>query len=134
MKKIIFGLILLFTLGSATTLTAQETKTQQVKFYYYPSSNIYYNVSSEDYWYYDDVSATWTQVKTLPTTITLTKTPVYTVYYNGEEVWKENAVHMKKYKIKNNGEIKAKSQRRTSNIKMQNTTSLADPADPLLIF
>ena len=108
MKKIIFGLVLLFSLGSATKLMAQETKTQQVKFYYYPSSNIYYNITSGEYWYYDDVSATWTQVKTLPESITLTKTPVYTVYYNGEEVWKDNAAHMKKYKAKNNGTIKAK--------------------------
>jgi hypothetical protein len=108
MKKFIFGLVLLFSLGGATKLMAQETKTQQVKFYYYPSSNIYYNVTAGEYWYYDDVSATWTQVKTLPESITLTKAPVYTVYYNGEEVWKENAAHMKKYKVKNNGTIKAK--------------------------
>ncbi len=47
-------------------------------------------------------------MKTLPESITLTKAPVYTVYYNGEEVWKDNAAHMKKYKVKNNGTIKAK--------------------------
>jgi hypothetical protein len=106
MKRIILALALLFALGTTTKLAAQET--QRVKFYYYPSSNIYYNVSNGDYWYYDDVSATWTEVKTLPTTITFTKAPRYTVYYSGTDVWKENAAHMQKYKVKKNGTVKAK--------------------------
>ena len=64
--------------------------------------------TNAEYWYYDDVSATWTQVKTLPTTITLTKAPRYTVYYNGEDVWKDNTMHMQKYKVRKNGTMKAK--------------------------
>lgn len=106
MKRIILALALLFALGSSTRLAAQETR---VRFYYYPESNIYYNPANSEYWYYDDVSATWTQVKTLPTTIVLTKAPRYTVYYSGEDVWKDNAMHMKKYKGKK-GEVKAKKE------------------------
>ena len=106
MKRIILALALLFALGSTTKLAAQETR---VRFYYYPSTNVYYNPASDQYWYYDDVSTTWTEVKTLPTTITLTKTPRYTVYYNGEDVWKDNATHMQKYKAKKNGTMKAKN-------------------------
>ena len=67
MKRIILALALLFALGSTTKLAAQETR---VRFYYYPSSN---------------------------------------VYYNGEDVWKDNAMHMQKYKAKKNGTIKAKN-------------------------
>jgi len=105
MKRIILALALMFALGSTTRLAAQETR---VRFYYYPSTNVYYNPTNAEYWYYDDVSATWTQVKTLPTTITLTKAPRYTVYYNGEDVWKDNTMHMQKYKVRKNGTMKAK--------------------------
>jgi hypothetical protein len=48
------------------------------------------------------------EVKTLPSGIVLTKTPKYTVYYNGDDVWKDNATHKKKYKGKNNGMAKTK--------------------------
>ena len=106
MKRIVLALALLLALGSSTRLIAQETR---VRFYYYPENNIYYNPTNSEYWYYDDVSATWTQVKTLPTTIVLTKSPRYTVYYNGEDVWKDNSMHMKKYKGKK-GEVKAKKE------------------------
>jgi len=42
----------------------------------------------------------WVEVKTLPQTIKIEKTPAYTLTYNGEDVWKENAMHQKKYKSK----------------------------------
>jgi|SRR5205809_7850145 len=98
MKKLILAVAVIFTLGSALHVSAQET--QRVKFYYYPSSNVYFNVSNGDYWYYDEPTTKWIEVKTLPTTITLAKAPKYTVYYNGPEVWRENALHAKKYKVK----------------------------------
>jgi hypothetical protein len=116
MKRIFLALSLLFALGTSIRAFAQQpvpqpvTKETRTTFYYYPQSNIYYNPGSTEYWYYDDVSATWTQVKELPTTIVLTKTPRYTVYYNGSDVWKDNAEHMKKYKGKK-GETKAKKDR-----------------------
>ena len=106
MKKIIFSLLLLFALGSATKITAQQP--HRVKYYYYPSSNIYYSSSTGDYWYYDDTNSDWVTVKTLPTTIMVRRSPRYTVYYNGSDVWKGNNVHRKKYKVKHNGVVKAK--------------------------
>jgi hypothetical protein len=98
MKKIMLGLMFLFAMGTAIKATAQET--QRVRFYYYPSSNVYYNVSTREYWYYDNGTTNWVEVKTLPTTIIVEKTPRYTVYYSGPDVWKDNAVHQKKYKSK----------------------------------
>jgi hypothetical protein len=106
MKKIILGLVFLFVITAASKISAQET--QKVTFYYYPSSNVYYNVSASDYWYFDDANKAWVEVKTLPTTITVEKAPRYTVYYNGADVWKDNAAHQKKYKVKDNGELKEK--------------------------
>jgi len=94
MKKFIVMLAVLFALGF------KQASAQRVTFYYYPSSNVYYNVSTHDYLYYDPGTTTWVTVQTLPATITLTKTPKYTVYYNGNDVWKDNAMHKNKYKAK----------------------------------
>jgi hypothetical protein len=95
MKKIILALAVLFAFAGVQKATAQD---QRVKFYYYPSNNVYYDVSGNQYWYYDEPTVKWMEVKTLPTTITLQKTPVYTVYYNGSDVWKDNDKHKAKYK------------------------------------
>jgi hypothetical protein len=101
MKKFVFAIALLFSLTSAINGFSQE---HRVKYYYYPSSNVYYNASAGEYWYYDAPTVKWVEVKTLPATIIVEKTPAYTVYYNGPDVWKENAMHQKKYKgKKNNG-------------------------------
>lgn len=111
MKKIILSLMLLVGLGSALQVSAQEpmkTSVTRTRYYYYPSSNVYYNPTTDEYWYYDEGATTWEDVKTLPTTITLGKTPRYTVYYNGTDVWKDNASHRTKYKVKANGVVKTK--------------------------
>jgi hypothetical protein len=113
MKKIMLAFAMLFAVGSTMYVSAQDQKQdqaqQRIKFYYYPSSNVYYNISTGDYWYYDEPTVKWVEVKTLPETITLDKTPVYTIYYNGPDVWKENAEHQKKYKS-NKNETKKKGQ------------------------
>jgi hypothetical protein len=95
MKKTIVVFVVLFAL-----LSFKQAAAQRVTFYYYPSSNVYYNVSTHDYVYYDPGTTTWVTVQSLPATITFTKTPKYTVYYNGPDVWKDNAMHKKKYKSK----------------------------------
>ncbi|PWT93842.1 MAG: hypothetical protein C5B54_01230 [Acidobacteria bacterium] len=111
MKKIGFALALLLMLGLAYRASAQQDQQKQdqqkVTFYYYPSSNIYYNVSTGEYLYYDEPTTKWITAKTLPTTITLEKMPVDTVYYNGPDVWKDNPEHLRKYKAKKE-EVKKK--------------------------
>ena len=96
MKKIIVVLALLFAFGSFKQATAQA----RVSYYYYPSSNVYYNISTGDYWYYNPGSTAWITVRSLPSGITITRTPRYIVYYNGKDVWKDNASHKTKYKNK----------------------------------
>ena len=110
MKKILFLILVCGTVITASSQTTDSvtTTTTTHKYYYYPSSNVYYNVVGSDYWYYDEATSAWVEVKTLPATITLEKAPRYTVYYNGKDVWKDNATHMKKYKVKDNGELKEK--------------------------
>ena len=96
MKKIIVLLAVLFALGSFRQVAAQV----RVSYYYYPSANVYYNIGTGDYWYYDPGTTAWVTVKSLPSGITITRTPRYTVYYNGPNVWKDNAAHKTKYKVK----------------------------------
>jgi hypothetical protein len=107
MKKIILGLALAFLMACSINASAQTT--HRVRFYYYPSSNVYYNVSAGDYWYYDDGTTNWVEAKTLPTTITVVKSPHYTVYYKDHDVWRDNATHQQKYKVKKNGTLKPKN-------------------------
>ena len=57
MKKILFLLILV-------TGFAFSGLAQQLKFYYYPSSNIYYDVSKKKYIY--PANGTWNTVTVLP--------------------------------------------------------------------
>lgn len=94
MKKFIVLLAVLFALGSLKHASAQV----RVTYYYYPSANVYYNIKTGNYWYYNPNSTAWVTVRTLPSGITITKTPRYMVYYNGPEVWRDNAVHKTKYK------------------------------------
>ena len=94
MKKILVVLAVLFAFG-----IKQASAQARVTYYYYPSANVYYNVGTHQYVYYDPGVTTWTTVKTLPSGVTITRTPRYTVYYNGPDVWKDNAMHKTKYKV-----------------------------------
>ena len=106
MKRILFGLLLLFV--TATKLSAQTTDIK-VKYWYYPSQNVYYNETSGEYWYYDGTSTKWVYAKQLPTTYTIVeKDSRYPIMYDGTDIWKYNKTHKVKYKVKKNGTIKTK--------------------------
>lgn len=118
MKKI---LILFLISGSVLTASAQTsepaptttktttTTTTSHQYYYYPSSNVYYDKTSGNYWYKGSPSdTTWTQNTALPSTITIEQEKSYPVTYNGTDPWKNNASDLKKYKVKKNGTTKIK--------------------------
>jgi hypothetical protein len=111
MKKIIFGLFLLFAM--VTKLSAQVpviVDTTGTKYWYYPSQNLYYNDVTGDYWYYDEATTKWADVKKLPGTIKFAVTDDrYPVYYKGTDIWRDNKVHLSKYKVKKNGTVKQKT-------------------------
>jgi hypothetical protein len=111
MKKIIFGLFLLFAM--VTKLSAQVpviVDTTSTKYWYYPSQNLYYNDVTGDYWYYDEATTKWADVKKLPGTIKFAVTDDrYPVYYKGTDIWRDNKVHLSKYKVKKNGTVKQKT-------------------------
>ncbi|MGZ3853801.1 MAG: hypothetical protein ACXVLT_04875 [Flavisolibacter sp.] len=115
MKKILVLCLCFFAYSAVkaqetttTTTTTTQHQAKQMQFYYYPSSNVYYDPTSKNYWYWDDASSQWTSVAELPTTVHLVKTDKVTVYHSDPDVWKDNAAHLKKYKTKKNGTTKAK--------------------------
>jgi len=91
MKKFILALALLFVAGSAS-VKAQLS----VRFYFYPSANVYYDPVRTEYYYYDAPRTSWVTVRTLPRTIIIDRT-YNVVYYNGRDPWKYNKSHKAKY-------------------------------------
>ena len=121
MKKILFlGLIcggMLSASAQDTTNNANNnamnntatTTTTTHKYYYYPSSNVYFDEATGNYWYQANGSTDWTEVQTLPTTVTIDQTTRVPLEYTGDQPWKDNASDIKKYKVKGNGEVKLKT-------------------------
>ena len=112
MKKILFLILvcgaMVFSASAQVTTTDSSTVTVH-KYYYYPSTNVYFDEASGDYWYYDDANTRWNTVKTLPSTIVVEKTQKYPIDYKGNDPWKNNAADKQKYKVKDDKEkMKAK--------------------------
>ena len=109
MKKLVAAFAFVFTIafaqaqtdssGTNTTNTTNTTdQTTGTRYEYYPEANVYYNDSEKTYWYHDSASNQWQSGAQLPSTYSIDdKTKKSTVYYNGTDIWKDNANHMKKY-------------------------------------
>jgi hypothetical protein len=96
MKKIISILLVIFSLTAF-----KQADAQKLKFYYYPSTNVYYDVANRQYIYPDN--GNWQTVKVLPTRILISNTPRYVVYNSTPNVWVNNSIHVTKYKHVPNG-------------------------------
>jgi hypothetical protein len=95
MKKILKAIGLLVV----TVLLVSTANAQQVKFYYYPNSNVYYNPVAGTYSYVNN--GQWVTVSSLPQTIVVKNQPKRVVYYTGTDVWNRNKVKVKS----NNGVV-----------------------------
>jgi hypothetical protein len=91
MKKVLIVFILIVGFALTNKLQAQKTK-----FYYYPSSNVYYNTTSGKYIYSNN--GNWTTVNKLPARFAIARTPGVIVYNSSPEVWNNNRTHITKYK------------------------------------
>ena len=105
MKKLLIIVIVVLSF-----FYSQNVSAQRVKFFYYPSANVYLNPTTNEYWYHNEGDTTWVTGKTLPAAIVIQQAPRYVLYHTGLDIWKENAVHVKKYKVKKDGdELKIKT-------------------------
>lgn len=105
MKKLILIFAVSFLAGNSlmaqvdsTTTTTTTTKTTSTKYLYYPDANVYYNESTKAYMYLDPSTNTWTTNAQLPTTIVIDRKNSNEIAYNGTDIWKDNAMHQKKYR------------------------------------
>lgn len=108
MKKALFLLLICGAMLSASAQTTTVTDSVTHTYYYYPSSNVYFDQASGNYWYWDKSSSQWQMNTTLPQTVTVEETDKYQIPYKGNDPWKNNAEDMKKYKVKKNGKVKMK--------------------------
>lgn len=113
MKKICFIII---AIAISIPLCAQVTSSQTTppkanptftpgthKYYYYPSTNVYFDKITGNYWYKDDPSATtWKRTGTLPSTFKPGKGPRYKLNYKGIYPWKNNKEDIIRYKVNQN--------------------------------
>ena len=64
-------------------------------FDYYPSANMYYDRSCNQYIYQRGRS--WITSSFLPPGVYLDNSPRYPVYYYGPDVWRDNSLHQSRY-------------------------------------
>jgi len=96
MKKAIFIALVLACLSNL--VNAQTDTAGRQAYYYYPGQNVYFNQKNNTYLYYDSVSANWKTVNLLPPMYNINKQTLKDiVYYNGPDVWMDNAAHIKQY-------------------------------------
>jgi hypothetical protein len=89
MKKLIIVLLLV-----VAAVGFNKTTAQQLKFYYYPESNVYYDVVNKQYVYLNN--GTWTPVRVLPASKSASGRKVI-LYHSGFNIWVDNSAHLKKY-------------------------------------
>ena len=101
MKKFLFtSVIAVAALFSAATVNAQffhlnvVIGTPRQAFYYYPSANVYLNLSTHHYIY--DRGGVWVTVNNLPFLLGDDQ-PRFMVYHDGDDVWEDNRIHENEY-------------------------------------
>ena len=93
MKQLLAAVFVMTALALGSRASAQ-----QLKYYYYPSSNIYYDPVHKQYIYPSNGS--WVTGGALPSKVAVLGTNKVTVYSESPEVWRNNATHQSKYKGK----------------------------------
>jgi hypothetical protein len=116
MKKIFSILILCAVIAPVSAQdTSWQTEANRTftpgthKYYYYPSTNIYFDEANGNYSFKDNPSsATWKRTRTLPSTFKPGKGLRYKLNYKGIDPWKNNKVDIIKYKVNPKGKVISK--------------------------
>lgn len=95
MRLIIF---LLFLLVSCMVIPSCNSITQKkFEFFYYPASNVYYDVTNSVYLYSLDGGKTWDSLNTKTNKEPAIPGGKQVIYSTTPEIWEENAEHLKQY-------------------------------------
>jgi len=99
MKRILWLAIIIVSIGLVCLqISCTSTKQkQEVKFYYYPKTNVYFDVVKKDYIYSLNGGKTWAVINN-----TIDKEPAtlgerVVIYSPVDSIWKQNEVHRKQY-------------------------------------
>ena len=71
---------------------------KKMEFYYYPKTNMYYDVTNKKYLYSLDSSKTWLSENNESGNIPATLGNKHVIYSNTDSIWMYNAEHRKTYK------------------------------------
>lgn len=93
MKQLFVAVFVMMALALGAKASAQ-----QLKYYYYPSSNVYYDPLRKQYIY--PSGSSWATGGALPSRVAVLGTDRVTVYSETPQVWRYNATHKAKYKGK----------------------------------
>lgn len=93
MKQFFAAVVLMMVLSFGP-----KAQAQQLKFYYYPASNAYYDVANQTYIY--PSGGTWVTRSALPSRLSVLGTDRVAVYSSTPQVWRYNANHKTKYRGK----------------------------------
>jgi hypothetical protein len=88
--------IIIIVLSSLFLMIGDKAHGQKkIKFYYFPSANVYYNTTTATYSYIEN--GNWVSAPSLPATYSIKHTPRHIVYHANAQVWNNNYNHRTNY-------------------------------------
>ena len=96
-----FSKLFFLSLCSVIILSCNDTTPKKFEFYYYPSRNVYYDVTNSLYLYSLDGGKTWDSLQVNSNKEPATLGTKRIVYSTSHDVWKDNAQHIHEF----NGQV-----------------------------
>lgn len=99
MKRILWFASIIFSIGFVTVniSCSSNIEKQQVKFYYYPKTNVYFDVAKKKYIYSLDGGKTWGNISSTSDKEPTTLGKRLIIYSTTDSIWKQNEAHRKQY-------------------------------------
>jgi hypothetical protein len=99
MTRILWSSRIIISIGFLTLQISCSSKTekQEVKFYYYPRTNVYFDVDKKNYIYSLDGGKSWGIVNNSIDKEPATLGKRVVIYSTTDSIWKENEAHRSQY-------------------------------------
>ncbi len=91
-----FGMVIFFSCGEKRTEPTAQAKAVMT-FYYYPKTNVYYDVSNSSYFYSVDSGRNWTVLKDSVGQNTRILGKQVIIKSSTNDIWRDNELHRKMY-------------------------------------
>jgi hypothetical protein len=98
MKRVLWFMAIFMNISFAIIfISCNDKKATQQVYYYYPKTNVYYDVAGSKYFYSVNGGQSWDSVSRLSNKEPATLGNHETIYSTSAQVYKENEAHRKKY-------------------------------------